>query len=441
MSATSLIDAPPAVEAIPRSRAAHPGFWVPISLFFMIRLVMAIDTFMLGSLVTPIKESFHISDKEVGAIGFVTVLALLVGSPLMGLLADRFARKALIVGALLLWSGATFSSGLAPSIGFLLVCRALVGFASGSYDPTATSWQADLFPPKWRALFFAGIQVAGNIGCCIGFLFGGYFSQAYGWNKAFFVAGIPCLALAVAFLFLREPARGHADGHDSYERPSWRDTLSLLTNHRFLLYVLTIAATCSALHAVVQWAPAFLHRYYDLSNRDASYFVGLGYLVTGIPGIWLGGYTASLLRRRIPYANALQLTGILLVGGVLQLVVFTTEDKTVALTTLWIEMFFSSATFGAWGAILIELVAVNLRSSAFALQTIVAYSIGGFLASMVIGALSDRYGLRTGLLVGPASFFIASGLSLALVLLERAGLRRGQPLETVGAPLPVNPVI
>jgi len=448
MSSSSYALAPVDVSAADASAAkSDPGFWVPISLFFMIRLVMAIDTFMLGSLVTPIKESFHINDKAVGAIGFVTVIAMLIGSPLIGSIADRFPRKALIVGALVLWSGATFSGGLAPSIGFLLACRALVGFASGSYDPTATSWQADLFPPKWRPLFFGAIQIAGNIGCCIGFLFGGYFSQNYGWNKAFFVAGVPCLVLALAFLFLHEPHRGHADGHGQYERPTWRDTLSLLGHARFMLYVLTIAATCSALHAVVQWAPALLHRYYGLSNRDASYFVGLGYLVAGVPGIWVGGYTASLLRRRIPYANALQLSAILFIGGLLQLIVFSTQDKSVALVTLWIEMFFSSSTFGAWGAILIELVAVNLRSSAFSLQTIVSYSLGGFLASMVIGAISDRHGLRAGLFVGPVSFFIAAAFCLALVFLERAHLRSIREVATcVGltecdAPLSINPAV
>src|SRR5260370_7324720 len=57
------------------------------------------------------------------------------------------------------------------------------------------------------AIFFCAIPV----GSALGYVVGGLMNVHFGWRPAFFVAGIPGLALAVLCLWLRDPPRGIQD--------------------------------------------------------------------------------------------------------------------------------------------------------------------------------------------------------------------------------------
>ncbi|HEY4081505.1 MAG TPA: MFS transporter [Burkholderiaceae bacterium] len=81
-------------------------------------------------------------------------LGAVVGSPLLGWVADRQGRRRTLVG-LMLWLGASsvaaaFSTGLDA----LTVCRALSGLALGAYPPLMISYLTDLLPPTRRGMLF-----------------------------------------------------------------------------------------------------------------------------------------------------------------------------------------------------------------------------------------------------------------------------------------------
>src|SRR4029078_9144671 len=117
-------------------------------------------------------------------------------------------RTRLLGGGALLWSAMTAISGLTTSFAGLFAARLGVGVGEAVCAPAATSLIGDLFPsgPRRRAtrLFMLGLPV----GLGLSYAVGGAVAQAWGWRAAFFVAGLPGLAVGALCLAPPEAARG-----------------------------------------------------------------------------------------------------------------------------------------------------------------------------------------------------------------------------------------
>jgi MFS family permease len=70
---------------------------------------------------------------------------------------------------------------------------------------------ADAFPKSRRGRVFAIFYAAVPLGAALGYVLGGLIEQHYGWRSAFFIAGLPGLALAVLVWMLKDPPRGAND--------------------------------------------------------------------------------------------------------------------------------------------------------------------------------------------------------------------------------------
>jgi len=72
---------------------ANPGFahnkfpWATLLLFYGIGLVRCVDWFIIGALLTPIKNELHLPDEQLGQIGAVFFVASSFTSPIFGYLA------------------------------------------------------------------------------------------------------------------------------------------------------------------------------------------------------------------------------------------------------------------------------------------------------------------------------------------------------------------
>ena len=87
----------------------------------------------------------------------------------------------------------------------------MVGIGEASYTVVTPSLLADHYPPDRRGRALSIFYAAMPVGIALGYVLGGQIGARFGWRPAFFVAGGPGLALALALLFLREPPRGRFD--------------------------------------------------------------------------------------------------------------------------------------------------------------------------------------------------------------------------------------
>ncbi len=252
-----------------------------------------IDRQILSILLLPIQQELGVSDA---AMGFLTGVAFALFYTTAGIpiarWADRGSRVSIIALGLALWSGMTALSGLARSYLQLAIARVLVGVGEAAASPASHSLISDYFPPERRATALAIYTIGANIGILIGLVAGGWINEYFGWRTAFFVVGLPGIAMAlVVKLTVREPPRGAVEGLDAGEAvPSVREVLRHLGSlPAFRHLALAAGIYAFAGYGFVTWVPTFLIRVQGMGTGEAGTWTGLLIGGGGALGAYVGG--------------------------------------------------------------------------------------------------------------------------------------------------------
>jgi DHA2 family multidrug resistance protein len=107
--------------------------------------------------------------------------------PAAGWLSNYFGRSRTLFTCIILFTVSSMLAGMAPTIGFLVVARAIQGFAGGTLQPIAQAVLLESFPPAERgvamAVFGLGVVVAPTIGPTLG----GWITDHYSWRWIFYI--------------------------------------------------------------------------------------------------------------------------------------------------------------------------------------------------------------------------------------------------------------
>ena len=362
-----------------------------------------IDRQILSILLEPIKNELQLSDTQ---LGFLTGFAFAAFYATLGIpiarLADRTNRRNLIAIALVVWSGMTALSGIATNYWQLLLARIGVGVGEAGCSPAAHSMVADYFPAHQRATALGIYSLGIPIGILFGFLAGGWINQIFGWRLAFFVVGLPGIALAlVVWLTVREPPRGMAEQRaDVQPPPGMLETFRfLMAKKSFRHLALGGALTAFVGYSYVSWLPSFLTRSYGMHTGEIGTWLGL---ILGIPGgigISLGGYLADRFGSRDTRWYLWIVSVALLLGVPFSLGVFTASSAELALLCLAVPVllgnFYQATTFSQTQG----LASLRMRAVAAAVLLFIVNIIGLGAGPQITGILSDlltpQYGVES----------------------------------------------
>ncbi|WP_322470415.1 multidrug effflux MFS transporter [Hydrogenophaga sp. SNF1] len=173
-------------------------------------LVVLVLTLLLG--IQPVTTDLYLPALPTLTQGFgasvaqaqFTLTALLlafgVSQLVWGPLSDRFGRRPILIGGMLLYMAATTGGAFSQSMDQLIAWRTLQGVAMGSAVMCARAIVRDLYAPSEGARVMSkGLTGLGVIACCSAPL-GGLLSDHYGWRVALLalsVFGAGTLALLV----------------------------------------------------------------------------------------------------------------------------------------------------------------------------------------------------------------------------------------------------
>ncbi len=131
---------------------------------FLMALTIFIDIAGFG-LILPLlpfwAEHLGANPTEVGLILTIYALAQFIFTPILGTLSDRFGRKPIIIGSLLIEAFSLALTGFAGSLTVLLIARFIGGIGASNIG-SAQAVVADVTPPEGRA------RGMGMIGAAIG---------------------------------------------------------------------------------------------------------------------------------------------------------------------------------------------------------------------------------------------------------------------------------
>lgn len=190
-------------------RPAHPG---------LVLLALAMGGFAIGttefasmSLVPYFADGLGIDEPTAGHVISAYALGVVVGAPVIAVLAARLARRTLLVGLMVVFAVANVLSALAPSYGWMLAFRFLSGLPHGAYFGVASLVAASLVPPHRRAQAVARTMLGLTVATILGVPLANWMGQALGWRWGFGVVGLLAL-LTVLLVALFAPHQGPAAG-------------------------------------------------------------------------------------------------------------------------------------------------------------------------------------------------------------------------------------
>ena len=191
---------PPGGQAAPRAGAADvtrsaARWWALVAIAASV-LVVGLDLTVLNLALPSIASSLHASTSDLQWIAdsYSLVLAALILPA--GLLGDRYGRKKLLLGALVLFGGASLWCAYSSSTGELIAARALLGVGAAAIFPLALSVLPVLFTPEERSRAIGAVAGASVLSFPIGPILGGFMLSHLWWGSVFLI-NVPVVVLAV----------------------------------------------------------------------------------------------------------------------------------------------------------------------------------------------------------------------------------------------------
>lgn len=248
---------------------------------FLIVMVDGYDTLMLGFVAPLLAKSWGLHPADIGKLFAIGYLGAAIGAIVIGPLGDRFGRRPMLVGSLLLAALATGLCATAGGPGELMALRFVAGIALGGALPAVVALTAEHAPPERR---HASVTLM-YLGYPLGAVVGGALTAAAlgsGWSAIFAGTGFACLIAAGVAATMPETMVRRAA---ATTRGSWREQFG---DGRLVPALLLWLATFSTLlltYFLVSWTPSII-----VAQGGSAKLAALGAVLLN-----LGGCLGALL--------------------------------------------------------------------------------------------------------------------------------------------------
>lgn len=438
---------------------------------FLIATVTAVGGFLFGfdngaisGSVGNLITKFSLAPAEIGWVTSSIIVGCIIGVVISGRLSDAIGRKKVLVGTAIVFIVGALGEALAPSAGFLVAARILVGIGIGTETTIAPLYIAEVAPARIRGRLVSFNQLFNTAGNLVVFALSAILTavgtaewgveQSWRW---IFAAG---LVPAVVFVFLlhlipespRWLARhGRAaearavlvriDADDvSADRQlaeiekeaaeegsaSWRALLTPAMRKTLVIgFGCALFQQITGINAIFYYAPE-IFKSAGLSvdaSMMSTVVTGAALVVGTLLSMWL---IDKLGRRTLLIAGAALMMLFHLAIGTL----FRVEDSSGALLLVLVVGYVLcfATTFGAVAYVVIsEIFPTHVRGVAASIATFALWG-GNFLVSQFFPILVDTVGSST-------TFYVFAGTSLLALIFAIALVpeTKGRTLEEIQA--------
>ena len=392
--------------------------WLLLAMLSLAFFFHQADRVLFGLLTIPIQEELKLTDLQIGWINTSLFCTLALMVPIAGFLGDRFSRKWIITLSLMFWSLMTACTGLVGGMCGLIFFRSVAtGGGESFYAPSAYALLA-AHHKETRSVAMAVHQAA----LYIGLMFSGalvawvlarlhaaaWVASVFGekgyWRPVFMIFGGVGLLLGIIFIWVlkdgAEETKG-TDGTKGTDEKSERveNTLAqslraFFCNPSVVLNCIGFVAIVFANNAYLSWAPKFAARKFNLSVGAAGNGTMLYHHLCAFAAIIVAGFLTDAMVRRGNPRFRLLLQTVAMTCGAPMLVWFGFAPTFVsAVVATMAYGIFRGLYETNTHASIFDVVHPTHRSSVVGLLNMIAF-LTGSLSPLMIGALSDRMGLR-----------------------------------------------
>jgi len=350
---------------------------------------------------------------ELGDIATVGMLASLVSlfygwlSLPVGFIADRFSKKMLIMGSMILCGGASIIIGLSPSISIAAIGLIILGIGASLYHPCGYAHMA-LVSDESRGRYMGYQGLGGDMGMAVSYLTSSLLGVRFGWRVTFIIWGIIGLVMAAIDFFVAEdietsvPKGGHAGPVETLRK------MFNTSDRRTLIITLGIVVLSGMLWTgVSSFIMAFIEEQKGISFVIAGGLSTLKYTVGAFAQILGGELSDRLGRKRLllfGYAGfALSLLGFVLSPSSLPVLV-------LIVVVLGFTFFITQSPMNA---LLGDIAPKDTVGVTYGVNFTLKYGIG-FFTPAIAGYLALNYGYSSVFYFFAALSALAFGITMLI---------------------------
>ncbi|MGV1790946.1 MULTISPECIES: MFS transporter [Rhizobium] len=196
-----------AVEALDTQTAVEAPSRTAIAL---VTLALAVGSFGIGTgefvimgLLPNVADTFGVTTPEAGHVISAYALGVVVGAPIIAVLAAKMARRTLLLLMMAIFAAGNISSAFAPTFESFTALRFITGLPHGAYFGVAALVAASMVPVHRRVRAVGQVMLGLTIATLIGTPIATFLGQLLEWRAAFMmVGGVGLVTMLLIALFL-----------------------------------------------------------------------------------------------------------------------------------------------------------------------------------------------------------------------------------------------
>jgi predicted MFS family arabinose efflux permease len=390
-----------------------------LGIIFFANFLNYLDRNVVSALEDQITDSLNVSSAKFGLLWTAFTLGYMFVAPFIGYFADRMHRGRLFAACILIWSAATVGSGLANDYSVLFIMRMLIGIGEAGCLIIGPTLIVDYFPRRNRgramSVFFLGLPLGG----AAGFVAAGIIQKYFGWRWAFYIAGLPGIAVAALVFFLRQPRRGASDmtdkeatdpGHAPLPKANFKSYIDLLRTPTLTYLILAQAFAAFTLVPLVHFSVSFFEER-GLTKVVATSTLGTMALVAGLLGNTLGGFLGDWGRKRHVGSYAFLTAVGFLVGIPTTIYGLHFFPGLIGYTCMFLSLTMFFMCMPLINTQMANVVNPSQRAVAYAAAIFILHFLGDTLSPWLFGMVKDSSGALFAFTFFPLSLVLASLLS------------------------------
>jgi AAHS family benzoate transporter-like MFS transporter len=139
------------------------------------------DLVVFGALVPTLMKEWHLSAVQMGSLGSMALVGMLIGALVMGPLADRKGRRFVLLACTVLFSVMSCLSAFAPNALVFGALRMLTGIGLGGAIPNAVALTDELSPGSRRGIMVTAVMAFYAVGGMLSATVAMFVIPQFGW--------------------------------------------------------------------------------------------------------------------------------------------------------------------------------------------------------------------------------------------------------------------
>ncbi|MBX4911739.1 MULTISPECIES: MFS transporter [Rhizobium] len=163
----------------------------------LVQLALACGGFGIGTgefaimgLLPNVAATFSVTTPQAGYVISAYALGVVVGAPVIAVLAAKMARRTLLLTLMLIFAAGNISSAMAPTFETFTLLRFVSGLPHGAYFGVAALVAASMVPVHRRARAVGRVMLGLTVATLLGTPLTTFFGQSLDWQVAFFSVGV-----------------------------------------------------------------------------------------------------------------------------------------------------------------------------------------------------------------------------------------------------------